>query len=332
MSGNSHVRYAGNQIIDYITASIRETLVIHPEVYAAILMGSCSRGEESYYLDETGVWQLLSDYEFTVVTNKNSIPESVNKDLSELNQKLKEEIVSPFFNLEWNFVWKKKLPLMDKRFINFEMSEAKYLICGDEGVFSLLPKISVCNLNFAELNSVVNHRLYHVLRDFSRISEHQQKYMIARNTLDILSVVLPYEGKLICSYQKRLEQFPTALAGTAFSDDILVRLKNSLEMKRNYSSSLYKEASVDDMLYTFVKDMQNLHDYQKTKQKGKAFSVDRRRLLKAVMKLQRKEIKKVLERPDDEEKLYQEMVNSLKNKTFMTCDFSDRVMELYQYR
>lgn len=332
MSGNSHTRSAGNQIIDYITARIRETLVIHPEVYAAILMGSCSRGEESYYLDDACRWQLLSDYEFTVVTNTNSISEAVNKDLTELNQKLKREIVSPFFNLEWNFVWKKKLPLMDKRFINFEMSEAKYLICGDEGVFSLLPQINVHNLNFAELNSVVNHRLYHVLRDFSRIPEHQQKYLIARNTLDILSVVLPYEGKLICSYQKRLGQFPTALAGVAFSDDILVRMNKSLEMKRNYSSPLYNEVSVEELLNTFVSDMQNLHDYQKVKQKGRAFAVDKRRLIKAVLKLQGKQIRLVLHRPEEEEKLFQDMMRSLRDRDFMTCDFSDRIMELYQYR
>lgn len=332
VNSNLHDRSDSNRIIDYITESVREALVIHPEVYAAILMGSCSRGEESYYLDDAGVLQLLSDYEFTVVTNTNSIPEAANKDLIELNRKLKEEIVSPFFNLEWNFVWKKKLPLMDKRFINFEMSEAKYLICGDEGVFSLLPRINVHNLNFAELNSVVNHRLYHVLRDFSQIPEHQQKYLIARNTLDILSVVLPYEGKLICSYKKRLEQFPTKLVGTAFSDDILIRLKKSLEIKKNYSSLLYKDISVEDMLNMFIKDMQNLHDYQKVKQKGLAFSVDKRRLFKAVMKLQGKQIKKVLQRPEEEEKLFQDMMHSLRDRSFMTCDFSDRMIELYQYQ
>lgn len=332
MNSNSHARSDGNRIIDYITESVREVLVIHPEVYAAILMGSCSRGEESYYLNETGGWELLSDYEFTVVTNTNSIPEAVNKDLTELNQKIKKEIKSPFFNLEWNFVWKKKLPLIDKRFINFEMSEAKCLICGDEGVFSLLPRVNIHNLNFAELNSVVNHRLYHVLRDFSRISEHQQKYLIARNTLDILSVVLPYEGKLICSYKKRLEQFPTKLAGAAFSEDILVRMNKSLEMKRNYSSPLYNEVSVEELLNTFVSDMQNLHDYQKVKQKGRAFAVDKRRLIKAVLKLQGKQIRLVLHRPEEEEKLFQDMMHSLRNRDFMTCDFSDRIMELYQYR
>lgn len=98
------------------------------------------------------------------------------------------------------------------------------------------------------------------------------------HTLDILSVVLPYEGMLICSYQKRLEHFPKALIGTKFSADILNRLRNCLEMKKNYSSVLYEKLDVEEMLDTFIKDMRALHEFQKEKQDGTAFSVDRRRL------------------------------------------------------
>lgn len=332
MISDSHLHSNRKNAVDLITAHVRAVLEGYQEVYAAILMGSCSRGEESYYLDAEGQWQLLSDYEFTVITNSNMIPEALDEKLKDLNSFLKKKVKSPFFNLEWNYVWKKKLPMMDKRFINFEMAEARCMICGDETVFSLFPKIDVGNLNFAELNSVVNHRLYHVLRDFTQIPEHQQKYLIARNTLDILSVVLPYEGMLICSYQKRLEHFPKALIGTKFSADILNRLRNCLEMKKNYSSVLYEKLAVEEMLDTFIEDMRALHEFQKEKQNGTAFSVDRRRLVKAVLKLRKTEIRQVLARPDEEEKLYQDMMCSLENRDFIPGNYPQRMIALYQYQ
>ena len=319
-------------MVDKITAHVRSVLTGFQEVYAAILMGSCSRGEESYYVNADGQRQLLSDYEFTIITNSNSIPEALDEKLRGLNSSLKEEIKSPFFNLEWNYVWKKKLPMMDRRFINFEMAEARCLICGNDAVFSLFPQIDVRNLNFAELNSVVNHRLYHVFRDFAQIPEHQQKYLIARNTLDILSVVLPYEGMLICSYQKRLEHFPQALIGTSFSADILNRLRNCLEMKKNYSSALYEKLTAEEMLDTFIEDMCALHEFQKEKQGGTAFAVDRRRLVKAVLKLRKAGICQVLARPNEEEKLYQDMVRSLKGRDFISGNYPQRMMALYQYQ
>ena len=105
MTHDSHLHSTGKNMVDLITAHVRAVLESCQEVYAAILMGSCSRGEESYYLDAEGQWQLLSDYEFTVITNSNMIPEALDEKLKDLNSFLKKKVKSPFFNLEWNYVW-----------------------------------------------------------------------------------------------------------------------------------------------------------------------------------------------------------------------------------
>lgn len=322
------------QTVEYITERVRNALDGADEIYAAILMGSCSRHEESYEQDDNGELHLLSDYEFTIVTTKNTVPETVEEKLKALNAELKKYVASPFFNLEWNYVWKDKLPFMDKRFINFEMAEAKCLICGNPGVFSLFPKITIANLNFAELNAIVNHRLYHVLKDFGKVSEHHKKYLIARNTLDILSVILPYEGTLICSYTKRLEKFPKRVENIYFSNDIEKRLSDALEMKKNYSSPLYKTLNADRMLEQFITDMKALYRYQSDKQGGKAFCVDRRRLLKSVLKLHIGDVKNTLRRPHEEEKLYEEMIALLETRAFepgKVSAIADRMQNIYGY-
>ena len=269
--------------VDLISHQVFNVLNGVGNVYAAILLGSCSRGEESYFVTEDGERQLLSDYEMIVVTKENRIPQQAEAGLRELRYNLRSRSKSPFFDLEWNYYWKRKLPFMDKRFINFEMKTAGKLICGDPKVFDLLPGITVENLNFAELDSIVNHRLYHVLKGFWGIDEHQKKYLIARNTLDITSVVLPFEGKLICSYEKRIEALPEKLCKGVFGDNIIERLNDYLEMKKDSLSAAYEKYCVDEMLELFLRDMYALYEYQKSNQMGKAFCQNKRLMLKGIL-------------------------------------------------
>ena len=304
-------------------------------IYAVILLGSCSRGEESYFIAEDGERQLLSDYELMVVTEKNEIPRQAEAGLRKLRADLRSRLKSPFFDLEWNYYGKHKLPFMDKRFIHFEMKTAGKLICGNPRVFDLMPKITVKNLNFAELDSIVNHRLYHVLKSFGGIEEHQKKYLIARNTLDVTSVVLPFEGKLICSYEKRIAAFPESLCNGVFGDNMKERLNDYLAMKKDYLSAAYEKYGAAEMLEVFLRDMSALYEYQKTKQMGKAFCQNRRARLKGVLSLNRKRVSEANRRPDAEDALFHEMYALIRNKDFSRNKIdavSEKVFSLYHYR
>ena len=329
MDGTRNGENQRGMTVRQITELVRRAISGHREVYAAVLMGSCSRGEECYCQAEDGELQLLSDYEFTVVTKGRGFPKAVDTALKKLNEELKAKLQSPFFRLEWNYVWKYKLPFMDKRFIHFEMAEARFLICGNEKVFDLLPRINVKNLNYAELDSIINHRVYHVLRDYSRVSEHRKKYLIARNTLDILSVVLPYEGELICSYKKRIERLPALVTDRYFTGDLKSRLHCCLDMKMDDSSPFYEMTSADAMLSLFILDMDSLHEYMRDRQGGRAFQTDRRRVLKALSRFRFAEVKDVLERPEREEALYTDMMDEMRERIRDPDDFSPRVYELY---
>lgn len=323
-----------NLTVEYITGRVKNALDGIENVYAAVLLGSCSRGEESWFTDAQGQKQLLSDYEFMIITVKKGICEASEKRLEALRTELCWQSASPFFNLEWNYYWKNKLPFMDKRFINFEMAAARRLIIGNPSVFKIMPQINVKNLNFSELNSIVNHRLYHVLKDYAYIGGHDKKYLIARNSLDITSVVLPYEGKLICSYQKRLRAFPEQVCGDFFDPGLKNRLHNYYEMKINYSSSLYKNTDAEAMLRQFISDMKALHSYQEKKQNGNAFCINKRLLFNAFFHFRRKEFHELMKRPYEEEKLYQDMLTMLEKSDFQQEKMDQivrRVQKIYGY-
>ena len=135
--------------IDEITKSVSAVFVGVPDVFAVVLMGSCSRGEETWRSAEDGNRELMSDYEFTIFL-KNMNPQTISlldNSLTELNLHLKMSTNSPFFSLEWNYFHAKRVPFIDKRFINFEMKAAKYLIYGNDAIFKLMPSISVKNIN-----------------------------------------------------------------------------------------------------------------------------------------------------------------------------------------
>lgn len=301
--------------IGEITKLVSAVFVDVPDVFAVVLMGSCSRGEETWRTTEDGNKELMSDYEFTIFLN-NMIPRTIsllNNRLTMLNSRLKLTTSSPFFRLEWNYFHVKKVPFIDKRFINFEMKTANYLIYGNSTIFKLLPNISIKNINYSELMSIINHRLYHVLKDVHLSDEHEKKYLIARNTLDIPSIVLPLEGDLVCSYKKRISTFIDKKYDTIFENDLGSRLSSYYLMKTDYSSELYCEVAVNEMLNLFIKDMMKLHDYMCRKHHGKPFIVDKRRLLKACLKCNIRQIAYIINRPNEEEALYQYMLAKLQS-------------------
>ena len=83
---------------------------------AVIEVGSCSRGEESFFINTDGVRELLSDYEILVVAGEDESIDSLNTQLSTIKTTLEESSGSPFFSLDYSFIPRWKLRFLDKRF------------------------------------------------------------------------------------------------------------------------------------------------------------------------------------------------------------------------
>ncbi len=315
-----------------ITDEIKEVLSEFSEIYAAVLLGSCSRGEETYFISEDGKKTLLSDVEISLIIEKNCNIETVNKRLSELNCKLQKKIDLPIFELSWGFVKKNRLPTMDRRFIVFETYAAGKLLYGNEGVFSLFPKFSVKNLNYSELNSIINHRLAHVLYNWQKLDEKKKKYCLARNTLDITTVVLPYMGYLIPTYHKRNVIFTQLNLEQYFGEGINERLKLYLDMKMDYLHQAYDLLELVDMKNTFISDMKALYAFVQHHRNGYAFCNDKRRIISSLMRMDIKRVCWEFHRADYEESAFNYMIGIIDNIEYssdVVDEIKNRMLKIY---
>lgn len=262
-----------------IELEIRERLDGQKNIEAVIAMGSCARDEETYFTNASGRTEMLSDYEMLIVVHDLSNTEPISQVLMGIRSKFQARSSSPCFDIEWSYKSISEVRRLDRRFIFFEAKESGHVIYGNKDIFSQFPDITVNNLNYSELNTVILHRLYHVLRDCSIADEHYQKYLIARNTLDIPTAVLPLMGYLEGSYRKRNLLFRRTADKTCFPDEFLDRLDNYLRMKLDYSSDLYDCYDLKQMKLNFLMDFQVLYSFQKQHQNGIAFRRSTRQML-----------------------------------------------------
>lgn len=320
--------------IDFIKNSIIETLQNIPYIYAVILFGSCSRNEETYFLDSDGKRYLFSDFDIDIIVDVGCKKDIINQKLGFLNHNLKNKNLSPLFEISWSFIEKKRLKFMDKKFIVFEKYTTGEIILGPSNVFLMFPRVTLKNLNFSELNSIINHRLANILYYWNTANVKQQKYMIARNTLDIITVILPYEGYLIPTYHNRIEIFSNLEITSSFAPDFVKRIFNYLDMKINYSSKFYGAYEVEEMLKNFIGDMKDLYLYLYIRHKKKVFRIDKRKLLTSIKHIRFKRFVYELFRKKKENQAYTFMLNELaillnKNGSINNNEIKSLMLELY---
>lgn len=264
-------------------------------VVSVLLTGSCGRGEETYFVGPSGQRQLLSDFELLVIVRTRGARSLADSALRQLRSSLLLESESPFFDLDWSFATPLKLRAMDRRFIHFETKSAASAILGPD-LTNLMPTVTVGDLNYAELGSVVVHRLYHVARDWYHLDDHARKYLVARNALDLATVILPYHGILLPTYNRRVEALDS-LDLDGIWPGLADRLRRYLEMKLDYDSELYATEDSAEMMRQFADDFESVLEFLRARNGGSAFRVDARSLFSAVARGRLVRVAAALQRP-----------------------------------
>lgn len=321
--------------VNQISERVRETLAGCPEVVAALLMGSCSRGEETYFINGRGEQELLSDYEMLIIVHDKMDTKVSDNKLKLLARELKGQSSSPCFELEWSYKTEHQMKKLDKRFIFFEARESACTIYGNKSATELFPVINIKNLNFCELNTVIIHRLYHVLRDCLNTDEHYQQYLIARNTLDIPTAVLPLCGILQSSYEKRNATFGEYALQYGFPKGLVVRLTDYLQMKKDYNAEQYKDYSLEFMKKQFVADMKMLYEFQKEYQNGHAFRKNRRLLISAIYRRSAGLFRMCLLWEKENESLYHKMIRMIEENNISYVELNElqeEMIGIYNYK
>lgn len=285
----------------------------HSGVISVVLNGSCARGEETYFINSDGQNEMMSDFEMLIIVAKMVDRVAISKSLSELRNRLLAIRQSENFDLEWSYKTPDDLRRLDKRFFFFETKESDKVIYGDKDIIESFPDINLQNLNYSELNTVIIHRLYHVIRDLRSTDEKYKKYLIARNSLDFATAILPLSGVLVASYGRRMIEIEKIASELQLPDELIQRQLDYLVMKKDYSSALYDFYCYEDMLQNFYADFQLLKKLQAQLQGGTIFRRNNRRLLSSIYRANLKNLKICIQWQSRLTALCEDMFEIIKN-------------------
>lgn len=314
-----------------ISEYIRQRCINDDNVIAVITMGSCARNEETYFLNNYGNKEMLSDYEMLIIVKALNNTMILSSKLNELRNQLLLISNSTSFDLEWSFKTREELDRLDKRFIYFETRESGKVIYGDKNILNFFPIITISNLNYSELNTVIIHRLYHVVRDLKHPDEHYKKYLIARNSLDFATAILPLTGRLVATYEKRQKTLEELSEKYNISKNIIHRLRDYLNMKKDYDSILYKRYELEHMLSDFYSDFILLKEIQAELQNNTTFRINKRKVLSSIY---RKDIKSLIicftwkKRLNN---LCRTLFKCLENRTISNCELQNLKNTMEEY-
>lgn len=190
-------------------------IVSSDNLISVILLGSTARNEISYIKDVEGI-DIFSDYEFIIIV-KEKIDDKTLKDLKSqiLNLEQKFGIKSPLFHVDFGVSTLMKFKFTPRTLWAFEVKDHGVTVFGED-VKKMLPTITIENLDFGNLNELIIVRLWNCLislnnnfiyNNNSQYEDFVIKFFYSRNILDILTILLPHNNKLIPGYKNRSSFF-----------------------------------------------------------------------------------------------------------------------------
>ena len=178
-----------------------------------LLLGSVARGEiaEGFV---NGRREVFSDYEFLVVTKKR-LPadkcQALKIRATEIAQRF--DYRNSLFHIDVTFKTRWRLRKLPHSIFTFELKSNALVLKGPD-VLNLVPQVTLSNLNWGDTNEILLRRLWAIMLSMpdsfafgreSGLSEKVISYLIARNALDLTTVLLPYQGVLLPTYTERVE-------------------------------------------------------------------------------------------------------------------------------
>lgn len=174
-----------------------------------ILLGSLSRNEGTWIETKEG-FKMLSDIEYFTV-----FPSEVKNigDFAAFEKEAAREVFgesnSSLFHIDNSFIKRENLPIMERKLLTFDAKKMGKTIFGEDAVL-LIPEIDIKNINLVDIKDILTHRVFSVLyyglplKQEGKLEEY--KYSLAKNSLDLMTVLLVINGSLISGFINRLEE------------------------------------------------------------------------------------------------------------------------------
>ena len=160
---------------------------------SVILLGSLSRGEATWIETKNGPL-MVSDIEFFTV-----YPEGFSdlKGYLEYCDNVANEVFgkdnSSLFHIDNALVCVNSLALLERKLLTYDAKRMGKTVVGKDYI-SLIPEINLKNINLWDIKDILTHRvfsaLYYGLPLKNAGNEAEYRYNIAKNSLDLMTVML----------------------------------------------------------------------------------------------------------------------------------------------
>lgn len=184
-----------------------------PGLVSILLLGSAARGELAC-ADLDGGLEVFSDYEFLVVTEgrlRAGERQRIGTQLSALEGQFAQR--NPLFHIDVAFRERRRLRTLPRIIFTYELKANAQVMRGED-VRSLVPEVTLANLDLRNANEILIKRLWAILLHTPRrllggslscLEEMVWGYVLCRNALDLTTVLLPHRGVLLPSYGERVK-------------------------------------------------------------------------------------------------------------------------------
>ncbi|KMY43014.1 hypothetical protein AC622_01005 [Bacillus sp. FJAT-27916] len=223
-----------------------------------ILTGSLSRGEGSWtVIDET--LELISDIEYVVVIEDSNNSMEIHQMIEDYNETA-ISVSNPFFHIDFSVVPKRHLKKLEKKLFIFETKVNGRVIYGEEDITSLLPTVTINNINFSDVFDIFNHRMFSIIYygidkkvSDSLSSDQIMRYIIARNGLDLLTIYLISKGRLESGFENRLELFNSINERISIEEENFHKFQNLCYSIKAWGNNEYEDIEVNYLLTEFLR-------------------------------------------------------------------------------
>lgn len=217
-----------------------------------LLVGSTSRGELSY-TGVNGTLRLFSDLEFIIASDGiDGLGKAAIKSLAEDLRRASG--FGGLFKIDFTIIPWRKIPKLNRTFFLFE-SRSKGVDLGQLPVSDRLPRVTIENINWRELNEVFLHRMAAIVAGVpsgllggGAYDLQSFAMLLAKNSLDVTTWLHPYLTRsLTAGFTGRLNELaemPESKIEAALGGAGIRHLQRCLALRRNPNGAV----DIEEML------------------------------------------------------------------------------------
>lgn len=215
-----------------------------------LLLGSMSRGEATW-IEYEGSARIISDLEFFTI-----YPDGFNKQIefnnliSQSAKKCFKNQDSVLFHIDNTWISRSELSRLPRKVLTFDAKNMGKVVFGDQLTLDCIPISTLENINREDIWDIIVHRLFYVLY-YGGISRKEGKdkeyrYTIAKNSLDLMTVLLASYNILNTGFYNKLE----AIKKTSIDEEYKRYFEYCLSIKLNVDTEY--SYSINEMERIFI--------------------------------------------------------------------------------